>query len=383
MLKVRILFVLCIFISLALREVQGDVESDEPVKEVEEKQEEAPRDQDQDLVATPSIPNPYSINNNLPDVSPENKLDFIRFFAGLYYQNSYRHINHFLVDNVESDEIGPNLLAATKLYEKEKQDRWNIFNKHLVGALQQFISLNRIVNGEKCTKNSYAILLKNDRATRGRTHKIPSRLGILTRVDKIIYSIAINHAIECQTVYPELFKQRYSQLDKEKVEKVETFMNDIINHLMTEKKNFFRETKKYETVEQLQHVRSIHGKRKAQVAYDAIKLFASGDPDVKYLRKVVDEKEGILKVKKDKVVGLFTRYLVEPCEYYVRELGPNIFIPASYDIVMLEKEDRYSQDDKKSDFFLSWTRYRLCNLLIGKDKQSLISAVIKIADKEP
>lgn len=319
----------------------------------------------------------------LPDVSPDNNYDFIRIFAGLYYQNSYRHINNYLVDKVdEKEDVVANLKAATEWYEKERLNSWNIFNKHLVGALEQFTALNRILEGEKCTRNSYAILLKNDRATSGKTHKARSKLGPFYRVERVIYQVAMDHAIVCKNKYPQLFEQKYAQLDKESIERVEALSNDIINQLMNEKKSFFRETKKFETFEQLQHVKTINGKKEAQIAYDALKLFARQDSDVRYLKKVLDEKEAVMRVNRDKFVNLFKKYLVEPCAYYVRELGPDIFIPASYDIIMFDKEDRYEQNDDRSKFFLGWIRYKLCGLLIGKDQKGLIKSMIKIASKE-
>lgn len=360
----------------AIQEERNDlIEVEEPVVQQQQVEEFGKKD----LVLVDNNKN----GEKLPDIPAENTLDFIRIFAGLYYQNSYKHINNYLVDNVETDDVFANLKAASLFYDKERVNSWNIFNKHLVGALEQFTALNRILNGEKCNKNSYAILLKNDRATRGKTHKVRSKLDRLVKIERIIYKIALDHSIECQTVYPKSFEQRYAQMDKEKIEKVGTFTSDIMNQLMKEKKNFFRQTKKFETFEQLQHVKSISGKKEAQIAYDALKLFARQDSDAKYLRKVFDDKQGKMRLNRDKVGELFKKYLVEPCAYYVRELGPNIFIPASYDVAILDKEDRYEQVDENSSFFMGWIKYKFCNLLIGRDQKSLLSLVIKIASKEP
>lgn len=322
----------------------------------------------------------------LPDVSPDNKYEFIRIFSGLYYQKTYKLINNFLVDNVDCHaDAAANLRAATQFREIVRQEsRWyNLYNKNLLGALEQFILLNRILRGEKCTRNSYAILLKNDRATRGRSHQVQSKLGLLLRIERVIRQIAMDHALECKKKYPQFFEQKYAQLDKAIVEKVEAFTSNIINQLMRKKKNIFSQKKRFETPEQLQYIKTINGQKEGQIAYNALKLFARKDRDVVYLRKVVDEKEAILKINRVKLVELFEKYLAEPCAYYVRELGPSIFIPASYDIMMFEKEDRYVQDDDNANFLSGWIRYKICNLLIGKDKKSLIRSVVSIAIREP
>lgn len=358
-----------------IREDENNLIDEEPVAH----QQQVEESDKKDLVVVDANEN----HKRLPDVPADNAFDFIRIFAGLYYQNSYKHINNYLVDNVETDDVAANLRAASEFYEKVRVNSWNIFNKHLVGALEQFTALNRILSGEKCNKNSYAILLKNDRATRGKTHKVRSKLDRLVKIERIIHKIALDHSIECQTVYPKLFEQKYEKMDKEKIEKVGAFTSDIMNQLMKEKKNFFRQTKKFETFEQLQYVKSIRGKKEAQIAYDALKLFSRQDNDAKYLKKVFDDKQGKMRLNQDKVGELFEKYLVEPCAYYVRELGPDIFIPASYDVAILDKEDRYEQVDENSSFFTGWIRYKFCNLLIGRDRKSLLSSVIKIAIKVP
>lgn len=103
---------------------------------------------------------------------------------------------------------------------------------------------------------------------------------------------------------------------------------------------------------------------------EALKSNAQNDSDYKYLRRVLDEKTGRYTFHKDKIRGLFKKYLVEPCKHVVDFLGPDLFTPARFDITF------YSEvDHELDDYYLDWSCFSICQALI-KDEKALYHDVI-------
>ena len=97
-----------------------------------------------------------------------------------------------------------------------------------------------------------------------------------------------------------------------------------------------------------------------------------------------DEKKAKWVVSQNGIRELVRKYLVEPCKRYVLHFGPDVFVPAAYDMRVLEKEDRYADKTPKVvEFLRGWIYYRLCDLLIKRDKGPLVRDIGKLVDKLP
>lgn len=318
---------------------------------------------------------------SLGPVEPvENSYNLLRIFTGLYYQNTYQEINNYLVDHVPTDDAESNMREAINWYNKELAKR-SIFNKAIREGLKQFTSLSKIGESNKCNRNTYAILRKNDRGTRGKVHKKRSKLGLFKRVEKVVYDYSINHALDCVPKYPSILKERYAQMDPVKVKTAEKLIDEIINSFLYSKKKLANENKRYATYTLVKSLKSITNKRTSKIALDTLDEYARDDPEKRFLKPVLNEKKGIMEVRKDKVRELVEKYLVAPCKYYVDQLGLNVFIPAHYDLSMLEVEDRYKEDDEAAlEFLLGWSRYHVCNLIADKDLNNLTKGICKLAE---
>lgn len=320
------------------------------------------------------------------DETVENKIDFFKLFSGLYYQRTYLGINQELIKRVPTNtNAAANMKAALEWLDEETKNGTPVLRKSLVEALRQFNALERLKGDEKCTKNAYAILVKNDRATNGRAHGHFEKLGALRRIENVVYQYSVEHAISCYHVYPQLFETKRAQMDQVQLQRVEKFLEDLINKSLRLSRSFFFfpsiknvVTPSYQLIRE---ITSISGKASGFVAYDMLKRFAKNDKDRIYLARVVDEQTTKVIINREKVAQLFKKYLVEPCEYYMSELGPEVFIPARYNAIMLAKEDRYNPDEYP-EFVDGTVYFRLCKHLITHDQDSLLNDVITVIDEQ-
>lgn len=283
----------------------------------------------------------------------------------------YKDINYYLVHRVKSSDTGANMRAALDLLAEQKRSIFQ--NKSFVECLELFISLSQIQKHNICNRNSYNVLVKNDLAS-GRL--LATRLTAPRRIDNIFLDYCKEHATKCLNIYPLTFKFRYKKMNYILLQRVETFINEIMYSTSYDVyKRCDRQTI-YDNF--IAKPVSIGGPVDAVIAHEAIKILAWDDPDRKYLQKYSDEREGKLILGESKIRDLFRMYLSEPCQYYVRELGPDVFGPATFDN---QFEPAKSRDLDYADlhYFRSWARYMFCNALITRDQDYLVRELIKVA----
>lgn len=305
-------------------------------------------------------------------------------------RRSYDQINRYLVQSAGDLDDDSTLLKAVEFLESDPK-RGSLLNGHLKAALKQFTALKAIKDGSnKCSASSYEILLRNDRATGGRTHSKRSNSEQLNKVERIVYKVALQHALDCQEVYPLEFKRRYAELDRELVRSVEEYLRSVQDIVLqpTDKEN--EETRRAASRELARQrtLRPTTGFASAKVLYKVIEALASKnqDPD---LEGIVEEAnlEGKKEVNREKLRQLFNKYLVKPCQYYVEKLGPGLFIQADYDGEMLEYNSFYAKDSAEvTDFLIGLDGYHLCDFLVDENdwvQNDLFRNLVKVAKRAP
>lgn len=285
-------------------------------------------------------------------------------------------INEYLGQNVETDNVEENLKKAKELLEAEER-RNALFNRGLIKTLRIFIKLNEIRDNSMCNMNSYSILLENNRILNGRIHKVGTKLPeSLTRVESIIYKKTLYHAIECRRVYLREYVKIFSKIDMSYVRKMLLFQDNVFGELLFIKGKLQDGTPKNEVIEVINQLNSLKSKRVAHIAYDTLEELAHDDPEKKYLKLVYEKNDVVL--RSDKVNELFSRYLIEPCQYFRRELG-SIFVPYQYDRLILKPEQVYEPKcGQELKFFVSLSRFKFCKLLLD-EQDLLLKNVIAVA----
>lgn len=306
--------------------------------------------------------------------------NWAKIFTGPHYQNVYSDIDKYLISHVDDENTAKNMAKAAEWYEELKKSE-KPSNAGLLGALEQLLSLDSIDPINRCSAQAHSILLRNDQATHGKAHKQRTQLGHLRRIDRIVHDYLMRHAIDCMEDYPVIWRSRREEMDRKQVRLVENFMCDILENFTRVNGDFKKEAnKRYARYVLAKSLKSIRSKKTAELAVETLEELTRSDPDRKYLYLVLTKAGNDIEFRKDKVEGLFLKYLVQPCVYYVRELGPDVFVPASYDVSMLEEEDRFRKGDPEVlNFLLSWTRYHLCELLLTKDLKHIAGDVAREA----
>lgn len=303
--------------------------------------------------------------------------DVIKIFSNLLPRNNLWKINEYLTQNIETDDVEENLQKVNDLLEAEKK-RKSFLNVGFIRALERFVKLSEIKGANKCSMNSYSILFENNEALNDRVHK-PDNVSTksLTRVESIIYNKSLYHAIECQKTYPREYVKLMSEMDKNRIKKLHLFQDNLFSKFLFNEGKLQDDTPKSEVLEVMNQVNSLKSKKIARIAYDAIEELAHNDPDRKYLKLVFENNNVLLRT--DKVKELFLKYLIEPCEYFIRELD-KIFVPYNYDKLMLKPEQTYQPKcEQDFMFFISLSRHKLCKLLVEDDQSILLENVIAVA----
>lgn len=284
-------------------------------------------------------------------------------FMDRFYRSQYALINRGLVRAVNSTAVKPNMAVLRQWLSRERQSL-NLFNRPLVAALEQLVSLEDQMKRKRCVRDSYAVLYRNHRATVNRAHKAPSLLRPLRRVDALVYQFALKHSIDCFRQHPRNYAAlRESALRPADRHAVESFMDALIGNPNAVERG---------------EIRAVSGKRAAALAYSSISWHGAEDPDLRFLGPVVDERRGRPHIDSAAVRSLLQKYLVEPCRAFVAVFGPNVYQPAIFDLQMLEPEDRYRPNSRLMVRFLhSWLHYRLCNSLIKRDEPALAADLVE------
>lgn len=288
---------------------------------------------------------------------------------GFLIKQAYKKINKYLSENVEDDSDKANIDKAIEWMNSlnpGSKKTGALFGDQLLEGLKQFTALRELDGDNICNAHSYDILLQNDYATGGVAHAKRNVFMMslwLNRANKIVHNYIRKHALKCQNVYPAEFKKTLAQLDNKQVEMVDSFFGTIRADRFRLDNNSKSDEKRTEAIREStldNYIVRVSAIFSARTAYDIIEENADNDLDLMYLRSG----------SKDKLKGLVDKYIVQPCRYYVKQLGFGLLEPASYDKEVLELAEFYAQpNDDVIKFLIGLDNYRLCSNLNSKGSQ--------------
>lgn len=265
-------------------------------------------------------------------------------------------INEYLVKNCNTVDFKSNLKTAQQ-YLDFLSVKSSMFDHRLVNDLKTFTALKRIENGEtQCNLESRKILTANNKLA-GDLIKVVKRKGAypLTRYNSLVWSAIQKHAATCSPTYNAKYRQMIETLDKDMVNKVDAL---TVNTQLA-----YRNWKKSSTEEP----HSSDAKRAHESLIFMVKKF--NDKDKKYATLVNDEPNGKKVLNKEKYIELFERFIMKPCEYFVKKLGPDVFEPSLFDAQV-----NNSMPDPLH-------KYQICKSVIGTYSKSFLKEVISFAEK--
>lgn len=282
---------------------------------------------------------------------------------------SYKRLNDYLTGKVDSDDVKANLDAATNWLEAPEAVGCSFSLRIPIADLKRFTSLEKVLEDSRCDRNAYEIMRANEEKVG--LNKLIDEGKVTRRVDKVILKIIETHAQRCARVYPITYRLKRNQLDEvvfQRVKLLTTMLMEVDATVLT--RHFHYEPTNLFLV-YIMHSPSIYRYTGLNILHNALFYSAQGDPNARYVHKVLDKKSGKEVVCKDKLRQLVRRHLIEPCQNYVNLFGPDLFIPARFEARVHSEIDNYD-----ALYYLSWSNFMICQALT-KNQAAVYNDVIK------
>lgn len=286
----------------------------------------------------------------------------------------YERLNNYLVGNVDNDTVGSNMEAAAKWLKEKDGAKHSFLSRTPIRDLRKFTALQQVIDDNKCDRHAYAIMHENEEAVG--LHTLIRYRQVFRRVDKVMAEILQKHAEKCAKVYPVTYRTKKAQLNAALFEQAKTIAETVMSADRFRLPSimlptfyqpldlFYRYIKYNPTLESFE---------RGGILHDALYSNAKNDPDLKYTRAVPDERTGRAVVHKDKLRELTRKYLIEPCRHLDNELGPDLFVPARFDL-----PHYFDPDKDERGYYIGWAYYKICQALT-KDEQGVYDRVAKFA----
>lgn len=297
--------------------------------------------------------------------------------ASLAAQNahaSYTRINNYLVANVKNnDDIGPNIEAAVEWLSRPEGRKPLFLSSKPVSDLKKFAALQQVLEDTNCDDTAYEIMRINEKAIN--LNNLAASGLATRRVDKVMLKIFRDHAERCHEIYPAKYRTRDRQFDLETEERVVQLANILMEE---DKRGAYLSSNAFYRAENLFNVYmkkpvSISRYTGEDLLKSALVSNAGDDRNVNFLRKIVDRRTGKAVIYKDRVKELVHKYLVGPCKLFTRDLGPDLFVPASLDALFDSQVYEW-----EVEYYLNWSYFKICQSVIENDAAVLNDVITSI-----
>lgn len=257
------------------------------------------------------------------------------------FKGTFGRVSDYLMERVATNDPQANLASVIERLESRQ-----------VGDLEKTV-LRKILKvagvSDKCDQASYAVLMDNDQITENGQHGLRFRKVPTKRIDQLFNFYCTKHAIKCQHIILKNFKAKYPLIDEEVRHRVATWMDAVSELHASELKSHERPGSQLEQlfngiIRTKGHIREISN---VKPAYEAIVS----------LTKENNSKQNQLPDASE-VNNLFKELLLDSCNNYVQQLGPDVFERANFDLSF-----HYNLDPEEPEFYHAWSRYQLCTSL--------------------
>lgn len=276
--------------------------------------------------------------------------------------------NNYQVKQVNSfDQIVPSIEAAVRwLKEQEKTESAFLSPVGLTDS-DRFASIQQLINYRKCDGSDIDEIIAYENSYE--LQRLHSNYN-----DAHVYRMMVRsfeeHAEKCQEVYQGAYKVKEKQLDRLVVARVEILAETIMEsdrYLTSELDYYQAENLFYRYIGEPVSVDYYFGTNIFKFA------LISNARNERNLHQSSNEYQikGFGVDSEDAIRNLVLKYLIEPCQIYVDELGPDVFIPARYDARYY-----YSIDKTQFRYYLGWSYFMICQA-ITMNKEAVILDVVE------
>lgn len=278
----------------------------------------------------------------------------ISSIKGENLRKEYNELNRYLIGKTNSESVQQNIELVLELYNKHLPKK-SVSRSKTLQAEKLFLSLRNLKDTRSCSKSGKVILEENESALKQTPQNyydddlfyLGSTGDERRRIDDIYSEYLKDHVKLCQPEYLTKFNFKFSNTEKEKIQKVADICDQSIaeyvpNKLMPEVDRLFNLVR--------------YDREPSVDVYRHLLKILDGTPDYKYLNcqrdhtfKKIFDVAGFERV--------FDTYILEPCENFIRLFGPDIFEPAMFELEHLKRSD------KDLEFYQNMARYRVCKTI--------------------
>lgn len=278
-----------------------------------------------------------------------------------YYQTISYELSHKDPNNADAQH---NMQMAIDLLNSGE-----IKHSKILKSLRLFIAMDKVVREKRCDTVGYAIIEANDTGAMGDPHRINGgRVQWPNRADLVIYEYAKKHAQICANKNDgQMLKEKIHSMDVVQVYRATT-LTDSILELNELRKQPVDAAELFDKVikSDIKMLDQIHD---GSILYKIISLLVDNKKELpkksRTMTSFVRSMSGHNHQTKEKQMRhLFDKYLVEPCKYFVDQLKPEVFGPATFDAEFYHVLLEGSKNDP--EFYLYWARYKLCSHLVDQ-----------------
>lgn len=277
-------------------------------------------------------------------------------------------LNDFLVDRTNSTDVAANLdILLEELIRDYKKNDPNISGS--IEAKRLILALSTLKGDNKCNYYGCRIISNNYIAIDPDTDSIIANTN-LRRIDKIFAYYIRDRMDNCRQVYFRKFDEIFKNANRDLIRRVDMFLGKAIEIFKSNHPQFSGENYAEGLFKVLTYKISSLFEINSSYLANAIELSAKHDPNVKFLRPVEDERVGGPRLDRDKFDPLFHKYVTEPCSYFRRTFGPDVFEPMMFDSDF-DRRVEYG----RADFYEYWYKYKLCHRSFNYDLRRVVEYI--------
>lgn len=278
---------------------------------------------------------------------------------------SYENLNRELISRIPSDDFESNIQEIERMLQtlSPRESSLTTDDFQLMSALLQ------LKHDNKCSKFTRDIFIGN--SVKESTHeaslssnKADSHSS--SRVEKLLGHFCVIHAKDCHDTYETLLNSKLESMEKLMLNFV-TFYTDVVLNEHYEQEEPGKTIDRLDNFELYEEIITpkelvINEIKDGRIAFDVIRTLEKiyGDKNFDPVTTPTIEH----RISRD-AYNIYQYYLVEPCEYYIEQLGESVFEPATIDA-------KYYQNiaDRAQEFYLAWARYSLCRIVVEDSSMS-------------
>lgn len=295
-------------------------------------------------------------------------------------QADYGRLNDYLVENVDSDDVAANMAAATTWLLEQQSKKHSFPLLAPIEDLTKFTSLQKVIFDDQCGWAAYEIMRANEQEVN--LNRKTKQNELVRRVDKVIGEIFKKHAEKCLDVYPLRFELKVRQLEPTLLERVRVLTNQVVlidRHLWLQDEDWYRMKSNANDLylRFIDRPTTIELITRLSGLLNALNLSAKDLLTAKHSQRVTHQPSGKLIIRRAEIEQLVENYFIEPCQYYVDQLGQDLFLPAEF-----EAKFYHSVRDMNHDFYFGWAAFNICKVLIA-NKSAAVEHIVRSINKTP